>query len=384
MGLIDSVIGTSSHISGLCHSVVRGELFTTCSSGCIYCYARWYRGPHGRPKARFDIFKLLKSLGELVGRGIPVIPVRFSALSDPFQPPAKVTLKALKMALKLRIPIILNTKLQPGEAHLKVMESLAAEGLLLLQVSITGLDEAAIRRLEPFASPVEERLRLVEWASEIGIPTIVRIQPFIPGLSDRNVEGFLDEIASAGARMVIVEFLRIERGFLDFFRRLFPGNGVYMEEWESYLPRTPSDEAPLLQAPFEYRLKIATRIAKEAVKRGLAFATCKEGLFHLHEPKTLDCCGMGFLEAGWTRRQTLWDLYLEAYEKGRAKPGDLWGRCEREGLLCRERMKVYPGWLRRGLRVHEKRLEGLLKKPSLVEKIAPALRFENGFYVPKN
>jgi len=63
-------------------------------------------------------------------------------------------------------------------------------------------------------------------------------------------------------------------------------------------------------------------------------STCKEGLFNLHEPKTVDCCRMGFLEVKRTKRPTLWDLYLEAYEKGKAEAEDLWERCEREEFLC--------------------------------------------------
>ena len=92
-------IGTSSHVSGLCHSIIRGEVFTTCSLGYAYCHARWYRGPHGSLRPIFDVFRLIKALGKLVEKNIPVTPVRFLALSDSFQPLAKITLK---------VPVIVN------------------------------------------------------------------------------------------------------------------------------------------------------------------------------------------------------------------------------------------------------------------------------------
>ncbi|WP_048159731.1 radical SAM protein [Thermococcus barophilus] len=375
-------IGTSSHVSGLCHSIIRGEVFTTCSLGCVYCYARWYR-KDGIPKPIFDVFRLIKALGKLVEENIPVTPVRFSALSDPFQPPAKITLKALKLAYKLKVPVIVNTKLYPSEKHLKVLEDLASEGLLVLQVSITAeKDSKEVRILEPLASPIEERLKLVKKASEVGIPSVVRIQPLIPGLSDRDVENLLDEIAWAGAKMVIIEFLRVERENFEFYKRFFSKHSeVYSREWESYLPRTPSEEAPLIQVPLEYRLKTAELFAKESKRRGLAFATCKEGIFNLHEPKTMDCCGMGFLGVEWTRKPTLWDLYLKAYEKGKARAEDLWERCEREGLLCGERLKLYPSWLSKSFKAHEKRLKSILRKPELVEKLVPVLKYREGHYV---
>ncbi|USS41618.1 radical SAM protein [Thermococcus aggregans] len=376
-------IGTSSHVSGLCHSIIRGEVFTTCLLGCAYCYARWYRGPHGSPRPIFDILRLIKALGKLVEKNIPATPVRFSALSDPFQPPAKITLKALKLAYKLKVPVIVNTKLYPSEKHFKVLEDLASEGLLVLQVSITAEKGAKeVRILEPLASPIEERIKLVEKASNAGIPTVVRIQPLIPGLSDRNVENFLDEIAWAGARMVVIEFLRIEKEAFEFYKKLFSSySEVYSKEWESYLPRTSNEEAPLIQVPLEYKLKTAELFARESKRRSLAFATCKEGLFNFHEPKTIDCCGMSFLEVEWTRRPTLWDLYLEAHENGKAGAEDLWERCEREGLLCGERLKLYPSWFSRDFNAHEKRLKSILKKPELVEKLAPALKYTGGHYV---
>ncbi|WP_324735781.1 radical SAM protein [Thermococcus sp. SY098] len=375
-------IGTSSHVSGLCHSIIRGEVFTTCSLGCVYCYARWYR-KDGSPKPIFDVFRLIKALGNLVEENIPVTPVRFSALSDPFQPPAKITLKALKLAYKLKVPAIVNTKLYPSEKHLKVLEDLASEGLLVLQVSINAeKDSKEVRILEPLASPIEERLKLVKKASEVGIPSVVRIQPLIPGLSDRDVENLLDEIAWAGAKMVIIEFLRIERENFEFYKRLFSTySEVYSGEWGSYLPRTPSEEAPLIQVSLEYKLKTAELFAKESKRRGLAFATCKEGIFNLHEPKTIDCCGMSFLEVEWTRKPTLWDLYLEAYEKRKARPEDLWKRCEKEGLLCGERLKLYPSWLSKSFKAHEKRLKSILRKPELVEKLVPVLKYREGHYV---
>ncbi len=225
-------------------------------------------------------------------------------------------------------------------------------GLLVLQVSILAKkDYPEVKILEPFASPIEDRLKFVEKASEAGIPVVVRIQPpLVPGLSDRNVEGFLDEISSAGAKMVIIEFLRIEREAFGLYKRLFSEfTDVYDEEWESYLPRTANEEAPLIQVSLRYKLEKAEIFAKEARKRKLTFATCKEGLFHLHEPKIIDCCGMGFLGVEWTRRPTLWDLYLEAHERGKARAEDLWVRCEEKGLLCGERLKVYPSWLSRGI-----------------------------------
>jgi len=375
MKLESFIIGPSSHVSSLCHSVIRGEVFTTCEVGCIYCYARWYRGPHGKPRPIWNVFKLIRELGRMQREGLRITPVRFSALSDPFQGEAKITLKALKLAYREKVPVIVNTKLIPGEKHIEIMEALGSEGLLVFQVSLSTLGDSRI--LEPLAPSPQERLDLIRRTSEIGIPVIVRVQPFIPGWI-KDIETFVSEVASAGAEMIILEFLRIERNLLRFFSKLFPGEEVYGEEWSSYLPGTSNEEAPLIQPPLPYRIRITEEFSKETRKEGLAFSTCKEGLFEYHHPLDMDCCGMNLLGIDHVRRPTLWDLYLEIIEKGYAKPEDLWRRCEREELLCGDTLRVYPRWFRRGFRVHEKRVESILKKPHILEKIAPSIKYKEG------
>ncbi|CUX78392.1 Radical SAM domain protein [Thermococcus chitonophagus] len=378
MKLKDFIIGPSSHISSLCHSIVRGEVFTTCEVGCIYCYARWYRGPHGKPKPIWDVFKLISELGRMQREGLVVTPVRFSALSDPFQGEAKVTLKALKLAYREKVPVVVNTKLIPGKKHVKIMESLGSEGLLVFQVSLSTLENS--KTLEPLAPSPQERLDLIRKVSEIGIPVIVRVQPFIPGWI-KDIGTFVSEVASAGAEMIILEFLRIKRSLLKFFSKMFPGEEAYREEWSSYLPGTPNEKAPLIQPPLNYRIKVTEEFSREARKEGLAFSTCKEGLFEYHHPLDMDCCGMELLGVDYARRPTLWDLYLEIVEKGYAKPEDLWKRCEREKLLCGDRLKLYPRWFKRGFKVHEKRLESLLKKPHILERIAPSIKYKEGKFI---
>ncbi len=379
-------IGTSSRVSALCHSVVRGEVFSTCNVGCVYCYARWYRGPHGQPKAIFEVLRLLKEYAKIIQKGLPVIPIRISALSDPFQPPAKITLKVLKVAYKNRIPIIVNTKLVPSHKHFEMLKSLANEGLLVLQVSINALPKTdEIRVLEPHAPSVEDRLNFVRKASDRDIPTLVRLQPFIPGISDRDIDAFFEEISNAGARMVTVEFLRIEKAVFDFYKKMLSKySSIYEVPWDSYLPRTPVEESPLVHPPLEYKIKVMEALNKYAKKYRVHLATCKEGLFSFHVPNDVDCCGMHFLKVSWTRRPTLWDLYKVALTKGKASAEDFKDFCEKEGLLFGKKLRQYPLWLFKSLKAHEKRLLDILERPDLVKKLAPCLTYASGYYIVNN
>lgn len=220
------VVAPSSRIAGLCHSVVRGEPYTTCRVACTYCYARWYRGPHGRPRVVRDLFRLVKSMARLRERMGAAIPVRVAALSDPFQPgeeERRAALKLLRLAGELGVPVVLNTRLPPpGKEWWEALEDLASRGLLVMQVTVTGLDDdwPVLSRLEPGSPPPGERFGVAGEASDRGVPVAVRLQPLIPGIGDRDPGGFVREASAAGARLLIVEFLRVEWEALERLRAL--------------------------------------------------------------------------------------------------------------------------------------------------------------------
>ena len=391
-GLEWFVIAPSSRIAGLCHSVVRGEPYNTCSLACSYCYARWYRGPHGEPRPIHAVLDLVRGLAR-ASQALPgAVPVRVATLSDPFQPAEaryRVTLRLLRLAARLRVPVVLNTRLPPpGPEWWDAIEELAGMGLLLLQVTVTGHDEdwGLLSRLEPGSPPPGERLAFAGEAADRGVPVAVRVQPLIPGLGDVDPRGMAREAARAGARLLIIEFLRVEREALPHYARLLGGRSpVYSVEWEDYAPL--NIETGIVHPPLDYRLRVAREYSEAAAAAGLAFQTCKEGLFHLHHPQGVDCCGFALLGTATVRRPHLGDLYRLAVERGSAAPGDLWGHCQSSpGLLCRGDLERLPKWLRRPLQAHERRLERILSRPRLVEALAPSLRYdeEKGAYTPRH
>jgi len=279
-----------------------------------------------------------------------------------------------------------NTKLIPSDKHFEMLKSLASEGLLVLQVSINAPPKTdEIKILEPHAPSIEDRLNFVRKASEAEIPTLIRLQPFIPGISDKDIEAFFEEISEAGAKMVTVEFLRIEKNMLDFYKKvLSKHSSIYEVPWDSYLPRTPIEESPLIHPPLEYKMRVMEELRIYAKKHEVYLASCKEGLFSFHVPNDVDCCGMHFLNVPWIRRPTLWDLYRITLTKGKASIEDFKDFCEREVLLFGKKIRQYPFWLFKNLKAHEKRLLSILEKPDLVNKLAPCLTYANGYYIVSN
>ena len=372
------VIAPSSRIAGLCHSVLRGEPYSTCQLACSYCYARWYRGPHGEPRPMPGLTRLIRELGRVAREHGVLFPVRIATLSDPFQPAEaryRVTLRALREASRQGVPVVLNTRVAPpGGEYWRVIRDLAGQGLLLAQVTLTSGPGGwgLARRLEPGSPPPWERLALAASLADAGAPVMVRLQPFIPGVLDRELDTVLDSVGASGAQGVILEFLRLEEEAAGGLERLL-GWG----EWEPYaLP-----EAGLVHPPLGYRLEWARRASAGSLARGLAFQTCKEGLFHTHHPRGLDCCGFNLLRARVHRRPHLWDVYLGALASPRGIPvEDALREACRAGprLLCGDALESLPSWLRRPLKLHERRLERILSRPQLLGRLTPDLRLVDG------
>ncbi len=342
-------IGVSNYISSFCHSVFRIEPFESCPLSCLYCYGRWYwRGSAGVRAIAIRAFEKAAKL--LAHVEAPLIPFRLATLSEPLalREGVRLTAKVLRIALRCRVPVILNTKTaafcEPQVKDLVVKAG--SSGLLLLQVSVPFLRRETAKVLEPLATDPESRLRAIERVSS-DVPVAVRVQPLIPGVNDslEELKELLDEVRSARAKHIIAESVRLTP--LEA-RALEGALGVNLRfsQWERY-SFTGGD---VRRPPLSWRVKVMAGLRRLAARSGLTFGTCKEGLLFLHDSR--DCCGFRYLEeAGY--RLTLYELWV----KGRFDPQVLGEACEEEcELLCGERLVKYPRFYRRVLIKHERRL----------------------------
>ncbi|WP_456419223.1 radical SAM protein [Methanocaldococcus infernus] len=340
-------LGETAHISGLCHSIVRGELYNTCPLSCRYCYAKWYREEkEGENKKIFKLINLLKDID------LPITPVRFSTLSDPLLKPRFFN-KVMKLILKYEIPIIINTKLYRREV-IDTLKELS--DLCVLQVSIPSLTQ--VEELEKV--PVEDRFKLIEELSDY-LPIAVRLQPFIPGISDKELENFFKRIELAN--LLIVEFLRVPEEELSFYKKFEPS-----VSWEKYLPK-----ANLLTPSLSYKIKILTKVRELCNDYKIKLTTCKEGLFNFHD--NIDCCGFEFLKVPYKRRATLYDAYTLLKEKKRVEIEEFFKYCEKR-FLSGKTLEEYPKWYAKPFIKHEKRLRKLLMS-EVLNYLTPLIKVEN-------
>jgi DNA repair photolyase len=84
-------------------------------------------------------------------------------------------------------------------------------------VSVTTLDAALARTMEPRTSSPERRLDAIAALVRAGIPTGVLVAPIIPALTDSEIPSILEHAANAGARYAGYVVLRLPHGVKTIF-----------------------------------------------------------------------------------------------------------------------------------------------------------------------
>ncbi len=89
-------------------------------------------------------------------------------------------------------PVSIVTKSAGVLRDLDILQRMAARGLVRVWLSVTTLDAALARRMEPRAATPERRLAAIAALSQAGVPAAVLAAPMIPGLNDAELERILE------------------------------------------------------------------------------------------------------------------------------------------------------------------------------------------------
>jgi len=321
---------------------------------------------------------------EVVSSGLTPVPFRLSTLTEPFQPAEeekRLSLRILKTALRLKYPLIVNTKstLIAKDPWRALFQELSEEGLVVLQVSVSTLGPAH-EKLEPKAPSPQELLDAASKLADRGVPLVVRYQPLIPGLSDveSEVEKAFEAFVEAGAKHVVVEYLRIEEEALEFYRELALDKKPYELAWKTYSMEP--GKGPI-KPPLSYRREKIAIMRDIASKKGLTFATCKEGLFDAHTSP--ECCGAHLLGVRHLLRPTLAEVYRLVAREGPMEVLRIMSALRRmPGWAAGSRIDVYPRPIRKGLRWHENVLRSMMENGQ-VSRVTPLLELRDGLIVPR-
>ncbi len=180
-----------------------------CEHGCIYCFARPSHSYLGlspgldferRIFAKVNAPELLRR--ELARDGYVPESIALGVNTDAYQPcerERRLTRRVLEVLHECGHPVGLITKSSLIERDIDLLADMAAKRQAAVAITVTTLDAAIARTLEPRAAAPARRLRTIRTLSEAGIPVSVSVAPVIPFITEPDLERVLEAVREAGA-----------------------------------------------------------------------------------------------------------------------------------------------------------------------------------------
>ncbi len=199
-----------------------------CEHGCIYCYAR---PTHAyldlSPGLDFETRLFAKPSAaallrrELAAPGYAVAPLAIGTNTDGYQPVERdlgITRAVIEILSETGHPLLITTKSDRLLRDIDLLADMARRNLVAVAISITTLDGALARSLEPRAPAPARRLAAVAALAKAGVPVQVNISPVIPAITDQEMERILAESWRAGAYRASYILLRLPHEVAPLFR----------------------------------------------------------------------------------------------------------------------------------------------------------------------
>jgi DNA repair photolyase len=207
-----------------------------CEHGCVYCYARntheYWGYSAGVDFESKIIYKehapeLLKKAFRK--KGWEPFPIMLSGNTDCYQPierKLRLTRGILEVCLQHKHPVGIITKNVLILRDLDLLQELAAQNLVHVMLSITGLNEDTRLLLEPRTASYAKRFNALSELSKAGIPVGIMAAPIIPGINSHEVSEIVEESARNGARRAGMQIVRLNGAiggiFKDWLQKTYP------------------------------------------------------------------------------------------------------------------------------------------------------------------
>ena len=245
-----------------------------CEFGCAYCYARYTHQFMELPWEDFEkkIFVkrdaprvLLRTLDpkKLRGKHIAI-----GTATDPYQPVEakfRITRSVLEIFARARgLSLSITTKSALVKRDIPLLQRISEENDVRINISLIGLNENLLRRLEPKASRPAARLAALKEITNADVRAGIFLMPILPAINDseRDLEAVVRAARDNGAHYVKgnVLFLResAKKVFLNPLRRTRPG--LYRAYRQIYGRRC--------YAPKSYQARIRGRLGALKKKYG--------------------------------------------------------------------------------------------------------------------
>ncbi len=208
-----------------------------CEFGCTYCYARYTH--EFLELERWEDFEtkvfiksaaaiaLRRQLGRAARRGEGIA---IGTATDPYQPAEhryRITRGLLEVFREFEgLDFSITTKSPIVIRDIDLLADLKEKHRLSVNVTVTTLDRALARRLEPYAPDPAARIRTVRKLLEAGVRTNIFCMPILPGINHRedSLRPLFESVEGVDGVHANLLFLRpaARRRFLPWLAEEFP------------------------------------------------------------------------------------------------------------------------------------------------------------------
>jgi len=190
-----------------------------CEHGCIYCYARPTHSYLGmspgldfetRIVAKVNVAERLRA--EFDRPAYQPLSLSLGSATDAYQPVERrlgLTRSVIQALSDYRHAFGLVTKSAGVLRDLDLLGPMGRERLAAGYLSVTTLDPALARIMEPRAASPARRLEALARLADAGVPTGVSVSPLIPFINDGELEQIMEAAAQVGATRAFSVVLRL-------------------------------------------------------------------------------------------------------------------------------------------------------------------------------
>ncbi|MBO3809803.1 MAG: radical SAM protein [Candidatus Brockarchaeota archaeon] len=256
--------------------------YAGCGHRCVYCYITSYVPKAFQPRVKeFTPLQIEKELKKLDRSK----PISIANSSDPYTPGEAQSLlmrEVLPVFIRNGFKLLIVTKSDLVARDLDIL----SKGRVCVSVTVTTLNGRIAKSLEPFAPPPVSRLRAIEALSSAGIPTMIRLDPLIPGVNDdsNSIRSVLKAAAAAGVRQVTTSTYKAKP---DNFKRVLTAFPKLEEELHSMYSHG-ERVGRSTYMPKRLREELVLKVKEVAEELSISFASCREGFQDLNTAETCD------------------------------------------------------------------------------------------------
>ena len=334
-----------------CSMPITADTYKFCQMACTYCFAYFMKMNNPSIKnsetgMQLQAVNAEKLIAALSGhpkdqRGAQMwrlfyqrkFLLHVGGLSDPFdgfEAKNGVGYEIMTALGDLNYPTLFSFK-GPTIMHKKYVELFekhAKQNNFAFQISMVTRDDKVAKYIEVGVPSPTKRLAAMKMLSDMGYWTILRLRPYIIGVTDESIDQLLEDALAAGAKGISMEFYALDSRATSEARKRYEwlGKAIGVKDLMSYFAKlSPSERGGYRRLNRLVKETHVKKIYKFCIEHGLTFGCSDPDFKELCTSGS--CCSMpdnypkNRLLENWTRQQLTY--FLKEARKAYHKTGKI-------------------------------------------------------------